>query len=751
MNRFLFLAVLMSLSYQTHAQSISGRVIDSESQPIVGANCVINLLSDSSFVKSVISNKDGRFELEVKEDCKYILTISYMGYKKVSRVCEQGKQGNIVLETDMHELGSILVLGEQRRQNARVETFYLTDSLRNSATNILGLISMLDGITKDLMSDEIKIGEYKDVPLMLNGRDVGKDIVKNLNPKRVQKIELLRFPKGRYGDMPIVLNIVTYDNFSGYDLGMQSNGMISLHLPHPHSENVGATLTYSTRRWNVYADLGIKNQDTWEAASYSYTYNDVSKETAEEDYCHPNNKISRQKANVSLGTEYKITDGHSVSVQTWLEGTNSSEEEHYNTTGGLLLSDQNNSYRNINLTTGIYYKGKIGDEFKLSSDFVYNYYHVRENRTYQEPNSLSELHLIGRKDFYTYNIDLSKTWSKALGANLGYTFINKSYTNINMESNNELFYSSEKRHNVYASMMFSPSACLSFSIGGNVLYVDRANEAQSDAHTSWMPLVKFFWQPHSKLRILGNYYCDVEYPSLDLLSDITYRRNNVLLHRGNPNLKERVMHYMLWRINVPKVLEVTYLFKHSTNDITSWYSFENADVVETLVGCKYVHQYIGANSSFCIGKKLMMELTANYQWYQRKAEKKIWRHGRTWYLDLNATYPLTSSTVLLGEYFLRYDKIPLLQGEKYGQEERLILGVSKSLFKHKLSLTALCTIPTSLISKRTYQTISIPQYHFISQQDARVDNALLRISIRYNLNKGKVSKLNNLNKSENEK
>ena len=144
-----------------------------------------------------------------------------------------------------------------------------------------------------------------------------------------------------------------------------------------------------------------------------------------------------------------------------------------------------------------------------------------------------------------------------------------------------------------------------------------------------------------------------------------------------------------------------------------------------------------------------MELTANYQWYQRKAEKKIWRHGHTWYRELNATYTLTSSTVLLGEYFLRYDKIPLLQGEKYGQEERLILGVSKSLFKHKLSLTALCTIPTSLISKRTYQTISIPQYHFISQQDARVDNALLRISIRYNLNKGKVSKLNNLNKSEN--
>ncbi|MBP3252285.1 MAG: carboxypeptidase-like regulatory domain-containing protein [Prevotella sp.] len=751
MNRFLFLAVLMGLSYQAHAQSISGRVIDSESLPIVGANCVINVLSDSSFVRGVISNNDGRFELEVKEDCKYILTISYMGYKKVSRVCEQGEQGNIVLEADVHELGSILVLGEQRRQDARIETFYLTDSLRNSATNILGLLSKLDGITKDLMSDEIKIGEYKDVPLMLNGRDVGKNIVKNLNPKRVQKVELLRFPKGRYGDAPIVINIVTYDNFSGYDLGVQSNGMLSLRSPHPHSENVGASLTYSTRKWNVYADLGIKNQDTWEAASYSYTYNDVSKETAEEDYCHPNNKISRQKGDVSLGTDYRITDGHSVSVQTWLEGANSSEAEHYTTTDRLLLSDQNNSYRNINSTTGIYYKGKIGDAFKLSSDFVYNYYRVRESRTYQEPNSLFELHYIGRKDFYIYNIDLSKTWSKTLGANLGYTFTDKSYTNTDTGSNDKLFYSSEKRHNVYASMMFSPSARLSFSIGGNVLYVDRTNNAQSDAHTSWMPLVKFFWQPHSKLRILGNYYCDVEYPSLDLLSDIAYRRNSVLWHRGNPNLKERVMHYMQWRIKVPEVVEVIYLFKHSTNDITSWYSFEKSDVVETLVGSKYLHQYIGANNSFCIGKKLMIELTANYQWYQRKVGETIWRHGRTWYLDLNATYPLTSNTMLLGGYFLRYDKMPLLQGEEYGQEERLMLGTSTSLCQHKLSLMVVCAIPTSLISKCTYQKISIPQYHFIRQQDARVDNALLRISLRYNISKGEVSKSSNANKSESEK
>ena len=60
-------------------------------------------------------------------------------------------------------------------------------------------------------------------------------------------------------------------------------------------------------------------------------------------------------------------------------------------------------------------------------------------------------------------------------------------------------------------------------------------------------------------------------------------------------------------------------------------------------------------------------------------------------------------------------------------------------------------IPTSLVSKRVYTDITIPEFRFTSWKDDRVDNALVQLSIRYNFGKGSATKSNNQNRSESEK
>ena len=105
----------------------------------------------------------------------------------------------------------------------------------------------------------------------------------------------------------------------------------------------------------------------------------------------------------------------------------------------------------------------------------------------------------------------------------------------------------------------------------------------------------------------------------------------------------------------------------------------------------------------------------------------------------------------MAAYFLRHDKHPLLQGEEYNQEENLMLGLMSPLGKGKLSLSVNFAIPTSLVSKRTYKDITIPDFKFTSWEDQRVNNTLMQISLRYNFGKGSASKANNQNRSESEK
>ena len=752
MNYLLTFMFCLCYLGQSNAQNIRGRIIDNESNPIVGVNCILKEQSDSTYLAETTTNLEGYFELKVNDNREYLLNLSFIGFEKISKVCKPGNIGNIVLKVDATLLEEVVVKGDTKHKNAITETFFLTDSLRKNSKNSLQLLNKLDGISVDWASDTVKIGEYRDVPIMLNGREVGKEMVQNLNPQRIKKIELLRFPKGKYADMPIVLNFITYDNYLGYDLGIQSKGLVSFRTPNSHNENIGANVIYTLDKWNIYSDVGITNNKMHSATSYRYLYkDDIAEETLMENFRKPNNNKTNRGFNISIGADYKITSKHTISLQSWLDGEKCINNENYLTQESMPLSENLNRYSNINSTSGLYYRGDITDRFILTSDLTYNYYNVNEHRLYQSIDDLPELDYTGRKGFWKYNLNAYNIWNNILTSNIGYTYTDKSYINRNKHTDEKLFSSFEGRHDLYASLMINPHPKFSLAIGSNVLFVSRDNGTSVDSRYSWMPSAKLHWQVLKKLSVTGNYFCNVEYPNLDQLSTVTYNKNQIVMFRGNPDLQERVMHFMEWRIKIPKIIEFTYMLKHSANDITPWYFTENNYVVETLTGSKYMHQYIGLSGDYNIGQKVQVNLTANYQWYGRKGLEDIWHRGRTWYFDAMATYQLNSHLYLIATYFLRHDKHPLLQGEEYGQEETFMLGLMSPLCKGKLSLYVNFAIPTNLVSKRTYKDITIPKFKFTSWEDHRVNNALAQISLRYNFGKGTATRSNNRNQSESEK
>lgn len=744
---FLFLAAVCA-----NALNIRGRVFDNEHNPLAGVSCRLVLPSDSAYVSSAMTDTDGYFDIKADEDREYLLLLSSIGFEKTSASCRPGTDVEIIMNPDPTSLGEVVVKGSLKHNDALAETFFLTDSLRRNSNNSLQLLDKLGGITVDWASDAVKIGEYRDVPLMLNGRDVGKELIRNLAPGRIKKIELLRFPKGKYGNIPIVLNIVTYDNYLGYEAGVQAKGLLSFRSPASHNESLGADFIYTMPEWNVYGGVGADGKKKYEATAYSYRYDDrVVEATSKEDYHNPNLSDDKHALNLNLGTDYKIADGHVVSLQTWLDGGKSVSNEKYQTPQNTLLYDGNDRYRNINSTSGLYYKGVISGKTFITSDLTYNYYNVSERRRHREASGTSELNYTGRKNYWRYNLNATRQWSRVVTSNLGYTYTDRSYRNKDRDTDELLFRSYERRHDVYALLMVNPHPKVSLAVGSNLLFVDRDNGLSSDSRCSWMPSAKLYWQAPGGVSLAGNYYCDVEYPNLDQLSTVEYSKNQILMFRGNPELKERVMHYMEWRLKIPKVVEFTYMLRHSANDITPWYLLEKDYAVETLAGSRYLHQYIGASGDYSITRQLQMNFTASYQWYGRKGPEGVSHKGRTWYLDAMATYCVVPSLYLIAAYFLRHDKLPLLQGEEYGQDEKLMLGVMSPLCKGRLSLGVNFLIPTSLVSKRTYQDIAIPGFNYTSWRDDRVNNAMVQVSLRYNFGKGSATRPGNRNRSESEK
>lgn len=85
---FLFVLTGIILPVSLSAQTVSGKLIDENSQPLPYANVVLLSLPDSAFVSGATSDDKGNFVLKDLSAHSYLLQVSYIGYQPQSILLE---------------------------------------------------------------------------------------------------------------------------------------------------------------------------------------------------------------------------------------------------------------------------------------------------------------------------------------------------------------------------------------------------------------------------------------------------------------------------------------------------------------------------------------------------------------------------------------------------------------------------------------------------------------------------------------
>ena len=114
-NRILFISVCVFISVGLSAQTVSGKLIDENSQPLPYANVVLLSLPDSAFVSGATSDDKGNFVLKDLSARSYLLQVSYIGYQPQSILLENLDRkinlGDIRLVQDAVSLQGVTVTG----------------------------------------------------------------------------------------------------------------------------------------------------------------------------------------------------------------------------------------------------------------------------------------------------------------------------------------------------------------------------------------------------------------------------------------------------------------------------------------------------------------------------------------------------------------------------------------------------------------------------------------------------------------
>ena len=120
-------------SFGISAQNITGKVTDTENQPIEFANVALYSLPDSTLVTGTVTNTEGEFSLTPNGAKNAFLKISFIGYETQIVPATSGQ--NIVLQNDSKMLDEVVVKGS--RKLYKIENGTIVASVKNTVLETL--------------------------------------------------------------------------------------------------------------------------------------------------------------------------------------------------------------------------------------------------------------------------------------------------------------------------------------------------------------------------------------------------------------------------------------------------------------------------------------------------------------------------------------------------------------------------------------------------------------------------------------
>lgn len=171
-HRLILIAMLFITSYPLYSQTVRGKIVDADNQPLPYANVVLLSLPDSAFVTGTVSDEQGVFSLPAHE-AGGLLRISSIGYTTAYKPCEVPDLGIIRLESDAQLLGEVVVKAElpvtRVKDNALITR--VTGSLLSRVGTGSDVIRRIPGLSMDGNKNIEVFG--KGTPLIyINGRKV---------------------------------------------------------------------------------------------------------------------------------------------------------------------------------------------------------------------------------------------------------------------------------------------------------------------------------------------------------------------------------------------------------------------------------------------------------------------------------------------------------------------------------------------------------------------------------------------------
>ena len=288
MKRFILFFLLCLCAYTGRAQGIvKGKILDRQkSEPLGFVNIKVTEQGSDKFAGGGITDAGGNFNVTGLKDGKYTLSLTFMGYKDVTRQFEitpakrEVQFKLLYMAEDAKQLNEVTVTGQRATMKLEVDrkSFDVGQLISNAGQAASDVLDNVPSIEVD-NDGNVSLRGNSSVEVWINGKASGltsdnrAQILQQLPAESIERIEVIDNPSAKFsaeGSAGIINIVLKKDRKAGYYGSVQAGGDTR------GGANTSFNVNYNSRLIDSYLNIGYRhraNTGHMESQQTSNTYN----------------------------------------------------------------------------------------------------------------------------------------------------------------------------------------------------------------------------------------------------------------------------------------------------------------------------------------------------------------------------------------------------------------------------------------------------------------------------------------------
>lgn len=288
MKRFIIFFLLCLCAYTGWAQGIvKGKILDRQkSEPLGFVNIKVTEQGSDKFAGGGITDAGGNFNVSGLKDGKYTLSLTFMGYKDVTRQFEitpakrEVQFKLLYMAEDAKQLNEVTVTGQRATMKLEVDrkSFDVGQLISNAGQSASDVLDNVPSIEVD-NDGNVSLRGNSSVEVWINGKASGltsdnrAQILQQLPAESIDRVEVIDNPSAKFsaeGSAGIINIVLKKDRKAGYYGSVQAGGDTR------GGANTSFNVNYNSRLIDSYLNIGYRhraNTGHMESQQTSNTYN----------------------------------------------------------------------------------------------------------------------------------------------------------------------------------------------------------------------------------------------------------------------------------------------------------------------------------------------------------------------------------------------------------------------------------------------------------------------------------------------